>query len=705
MLSHPCSTYYVPGFTTDPTKCAVKDCGKPPPAGVLFSEATGCETVACTNAPPGWYYTPAQEERTAYLDSLQCPVARCNPPEPGHRFVSGFAADPNGCPTEECDRSKLPKGHYFELTDDYTKCTPTPCEAVPGHFYLHSAEGGQAGCAKVRSKCTNAKLGEKYAPQAQLVLSQTGCPVEQCSAPPPGQDFATKGSCADFVPCTTATAGQYYVSSSATERCQVSECTNANPGQFYKAGNTNTDSTCPVAPCPVVQGYTFRTAGTCSDMRRCAVRAAGSYFAQSRTEPCAVAECIHQPRGHWRFIPGFALRADKCPRELCTGDPPAAYLSTTSCDAAPTIPTTLATFVAAADRDEASPLVLDTTSIAVVVVVGVAIAVVMVIAVVWYCMRKRNTDVSKVYLHPTSSGIAASDLLLVPGDVTLGPKIAHGAGGQIFRGRFAEAHVALKESFDMMMGNNGEMAREAAMMTKLRHHNIVTFFGIWQPDIESGEEEETDRVFLVMELCPNGDLRDAAQDPESSLKQRQQWIMQVASAMEYLHGRTPPIVHRDLKPQNVLLDAKRDAKVCDFGTSKTMEKSRDMTAGIGTVAYMAPELMKAFTDGTTKVDIDGTKCDVFSFAVLALHVATGKAPHAGLSNEEIFLKVGMQGGRTTIPTGYAGMNGDAQNAHYQYFGELVKKMWSQQPEHRPTFDVIVKELEKVFSCQRDTARI
>merc|ERR1711939_881143 len=101
-----------------------------------------------------------------------------------------------------------------------------------------------------------------------------------------------------------------------------------------------------------------------------------------------------------------------------------------------------------------------------------------------------------------------------------------------------------------------------------------------------------------------------------------------ASAMEYLHGRTPPIIHRDLKPQNVLLDAKRNAKVCDFGTSKTIEKSRDMTAGIGTVAYMAPELMRACSENASKIHIDGTKCDIFSFAVLALHVVTGKAPFA-----------------------------------------------------------------------------
>ena len=114
------------------------------------------------------------------------------------------------------------------------------------------------------------------------------------------------------------------------------------------------------------------------------------------------------------------------------------------------------------------------------------------------------------------------------------------------------------------------------MMTKLRHPNIVRFFGIWQ--LKGGaKRRNTDRVFLVMEFCPNGDLQNAAQDPKSSLKQRQQWIMQVASAMKYLHGRTPPVVHRDLKPENVLLNEHFVAKIADFGISREAATRRATT--------------------------------------------------------------------------------------------------------------------------------
>ena len=73
-----------------------------------------------------------------------------------------------------------------------------------------------------------------------------------------------------------------------------------------------------------------------------------------------------------------------------------------------------------------------------------------------------------------------------------------------------------------------------------------------------------------------------------------------------------------------------------------MEKSRDMTVGVGTVAYMAPELMRAFSEHAAKIEADGTKCDMYSFAILALYVATGQTPYSGLSNENIFIKVGSQ---------------------------------------------------------------
>ena len=54
---------------------------------------------------------------------------------------------------------------------------------------------------------------------------------------------------------------------------------------------------------------------------------------------------------------------------------------------------------------------------------------------------------------------------------------------------------------------------------------------------------------------------------------------------------------------------------------------------------MAPEVMQKYNEEGTAVKLDGSKTDVFSFAVLALYVVTGVMPHEGLSNKDIFVKV------------------------------------------------------------------
>ena len=78
-------------------------------------------------------------------------------------------------------------------------------------------------------------------------------------------------------------------------------------------------------------------------------------------------------------------------------------------------------------------------------------------------------------------------------------------------------------------------------------------------------------------------------------------------------------------------------------------------------------------------------------------VVTGRAPFVGLENSEIFVKVGVKGGRTPIPAGYAGTS-EEQNkqASYAGFVKLVEQMWNQDLEARPGFDSVVKELENLF---------
>ncbi|KAK8897504.1 hypothetical protein M9Y10_015460 [Tritrichomonas musculus] len=138
---------------------------------------------------------------------------------------------------------------------------------------------------------------------------------------------------------------------------------------------------------------------------------------------------------------------------------------------------------------------------------------------------------------------------------------------------------------------------EITVLREVDHPNIVKFHDCF----EYTNVNNDSYVVIVTEYCENGDLFSYTN--EYGFKdelQKKKIIKQFLEAVKYLHKKG--IAHGDLKPENILLDSDLNAKLADFGFTKTNEIAGD-EAKSGTLYYAAPELFVRGEYNTLKADI------------------------------------------------------------------------------------------------------
>src|SRR5260370_31848876 len=107
-----------------------------------------------------------------------------------------------------------------------------------------------------------------------------------------------------------------------------------------------------------------------------------------------------------------------------------------------------------------------------------------------------------------------------------------------------------------------------------------------------GTEDKT--PFLVMDYAPNGTLRQLHPKGTSlPLELIISYVKQIAAALQFAHNEK--IIHRDVKPENMLVGARQEILLSDFGIALIAQSSRyqSMMDIAGTIAYMAHEQIQA----------------------------------------------------------------------------------------------------------------
>lgn len=254
----------------------------------------------------------------------------------------------------------------------------------------------------------------------------------------------------------------------------------------------------------------------------------------------------------------------------------------------------------------------------------------------------------------------------------IGEQIAGGGFAVVYKGRWKHRDVALKTLFDPDFSSvKKEYMDELLVMSNLKHKNIVELLGACI---------EPPKLFFVMELCGMSLFHLLhLTNQELSTTRRVEFMIDIASALEYLHGSSPQIVHRDVKSLNCLLSNEGVLKICDFGLVSTRKRES------GTPAYMAPELLRDVSTFSFAVD-------VFSFAVLLWETLCRKIPWEGMDVSSIKRNV-LKDARLDIPV--------------LDFPEdcaiLVKKCWQRRPGLRPRMSAVREALVKCKESVRTDA--
>ncbi|XP_051912558.1 calcium/calmodulin-dependent protein kinase kinase 1-like [Hippocampus zosterae] len=217
--------------------------------------------------------------------------------------------------------------------------------------------------------------------------------------------------------------------------------------------------------------------------------------------------------------------------------------------------------------------------------------------------------------------------------------------------------------------------REIAVMKKMQHSNMLRLYEVIINPTD-------DLLFLVMELCENGQLLDwdcdrAVFTCRRALPGMRRVVRDCVKALHFMHLQN--IYHRDIKPENILFDVSDVAKFADFGLSLTGDgKVDDFVTDIqGTEAFYPPEYVHALKgDGIWK--FKGKAADIWALGVTFYAFAFKQHPFFSASDDRDTMLQRICTEQVSFPSG-----ADVD------FMRLISRMLAKAPSERITIDEII----------------
>jgi serine/threonine protein kinase/Tfp pilus assembly protein PilF len=211
------------------------------------------------------------------------------------------------------------------------------------------------------------------------------------------------------------------------------------------------------------------------------------------------------------------------------------------------------------------------------------------------------------------------------GDYELLEEIGRGGQGVVYRAHQKSLNrtVALKVigwGYCVTEAHLKRFRREAEAAASLEHPCIV-------PIYEVGEREGS--CYFSMKFVEGGQLDEVVKREPMAISRAVKLIAKLARTVHYAHEHG--VLHRDIKPGNILLDAKDEPLLTDFGLARLVETKSTVTRTLdvmGTPSYMAPEQAVGNNAAVSSAT------DVYGLGAVLYQLLTGHPPFVGGTSYE-----------------------------------------------------------------------